>query len=164
MQVQLHKLKSDSKGADRVCLKAKRINNLNFSKGLMLVLENKFTDKDHGEFCTYELKKVEFLCAVKIDGIDGEFIAAQYITMAELYTIILSELPMPYFNAEYRPILFNYRSYKDVCELTGEQVMDFKEYLQSVVLNENNAVNSLDLIKGSLLNYDQQKEHRKKFE
>lgn len=157
MEIHLHKTKSSIKDFERLYLKARSIKNLNFSSGLMLLLENEIHNEDGSKTAGYEIKKIEFLSAAEIDGLDGEFVIAHYIgTWAEIQSIVISELPNRYYNAEYLPKLFNYVSYKEICEMTGEKVMNFKEYIDSVILSDNCSVNSLEKHGQSLLNYNEQ--------
>jgi len=162
MEIYLDKIKSSVKDVEKLTLRANIISNIPVPQGLMLVIESEYLDEEDRRVDSYQIKKLELLTIVEIESIKGNYIAAHYFDQGEMHYVILDELPNNYYNSECRPVVFNYGSYKEICELTGETPLEFKDYFESVVFSENNSVNSLERHGGMLINFDdQQKLHNR---
>ena len=106
--------------------------NLKFKPdNLFFVNETTLGLEDNSELPMQEIYKVQFIASCKTK-FDDELLIAFYI--GEFFTLcgyLISELPRGYYNPS-RGYIVDYKSYLDICDLTGETKMSFMDYCSSI--------------------------------
>ena len=133
---------------------------LNFEKvgssnSMLLVSEGEM-DNDGTKMKFHEIFKVQFIASCKISLTEKPILVDFYIDeMGALAPNVLSELPNNYYQDSDRFLLVDYKSYSEICGLTGETPLNFSDYLKEIT-EQKLGINSLLDNEGVLLNRDEQ--------
>jgi hypothetical protein len=126
---------------------------------LLLVSEGTMSNEDRTESAFLEIMKVQFIASCKTDFSEEPILAAFYMGEgSELYPYIIDQLPGGYYQDGQSFRLVDYKSYTEICAITGETAMPLAEYileLKSAILGAN----TLLYAKEKFLNYDEQKKY-----
>ena len=151
--------KIDGSGADQskpVKLTIEEFVPISFKDGLLLAFESSIRDDDTIEHPMYEFNVVESMASVTLQTFDRPVLVAFYLIGGELNTLVVSELPSNYYNNGGRFYLINYKSYIEVCNLTGEDALPFKDYFKEYIIGQNGLENSFVEYSGAYYNKDEQ--------
>ena len=131
------------------------------NSSLLLVGEEVLQNEDETKSNFYEIYKVQFILSCKIELADNLLIAFYLGEGGELCPYILSGLPNDYFQDTFPFLLIDYKSYAEICELTGETKLSLADYIKEIK-SGHLGTNAFLENENQLLNYDQQKELFKK--
>jgi len=105
----------------------------------------------------FEVCKIQFIASCKIELIDNLIVAFYIGEYGALYPYILDELPLNYSQVCPDFHVIDYKSYSEICELTGETKLPLLDYIKDV-LGGNIGLNSFLEYNGKIYNYDKQKQ------
>ena len=154
MEIEIYKENTSKSGGETEYLKilgySLKINteNLLFFKDGMLNLE------DNSDVPMFTVHKVQYIASCKTKFEDEILVAFYFGEYSALFGYVISELPRGYYSTQGH--LIDYKSYSDICDLTGETKMTLIEYFQSVK-EGNYDPNSYIKYKEKYLNSDEHK-------
>lgn len=135
-------------------LQVEKMTNLLEPNSLLLVKEYE-VDEEGQSIRNIAVKKIQFIANCKTK-IDQELLVAFYIhDEGYLYHHILTELDGNYYCEP--GILVDYKSYAEICELTGETKLSFEEYYEQLK-NGYIGVNSIAYLNDKAYNFTEQQE------
>lgn len=124
---------------------------------LLLVQEGVMTvdEKVKKDAPLLEIFKVQFIASCKTELKEGVIVAFYIGEFSCLQTYVLDGLPNNYYQDDnFR--LIDYKSYIEICELTGETKLSLSDYIKEAE-SGNIGVNTLINYNEKFLNHDQQK-------
>jgi len=124
------------------------------SQSLLLINDGQMHDNDK-KSSYYEIKKVQYLAYCDIELANNLLLAFYLGEYASIDARIIGELPNNYYQEGDRCFLIDYKSYREISEMTGEKSLSLAQYIL-LVKGENLGPNSFWDVNGKLLNYDQQ--------
>jgi hypothetical protein len=125
------------------------------SQSLLIIKGGQMGVDEGKELPYYEINKVQYLAYCDVE-LAGNLLVAFYLDeYAGISAAIIDELPNNYHQEGDQSFLIDYKSYREICEMTDETSLPLAQYILSVK-GGNLGPNSFLEVDGKLLNHDQQ--------
>lgn len=154
MEIEIYKNNTSSDKLETEYLKVDTYGLRIKTKDLLFFKDGTLSLQDSSEIPMYEIHKVQFIASCKTKFKDELLIAFYLGEYSGLCGFIMDELPNGYYSPQ--GYLIDYKSYSDICALTGEKKMSLIEYYHSVKQGHCDP-NSYIKYKDEYLNADEHK-------
>lgn len=161
MEIEIYKRKGSTENYESEYLKIISYGIVAEPKSLLLISEGstEFVEKEPS-VPMIEIHKIQFIASCRTKLPDEILVAFYFGEFAALHGYIISDLPSGYSTSN-QAHLIDYKSYLEICELTGENKLSLAEYYEQIKSGYIDT-NSLVKYKENYLNYDQQQDFYKK--
>lgn len=156
MEIEIYK--ENSSAASRRQTEYLKIESYNLKikpESLLFFKDETLSLENNSEIPLCTIYKVQFIASCKTKFEDEILVAFYLGEYSGLFGHVLSELPQGYYSATGH--LIDYKSYSEICDLTGETKKSLAEYFQDVKGGHCD-INSYVIYKEKYLNRDEQKD------